>query len=526
VTIRQTPMLEWLETCESTSKLLKERTKDGFSRPTAVAAAMQTAGVGRLGRSWISQRDNLHLSIALPPGYLDANFLQVLPMVSGALAAEWIESKLGLSICIKWPNDLFLDGKKIGGILCEATYEGAEFRGAIIGIGINLVSSPKISESDAWDYWPGCLPSGSITPRPTREMAMELTESLLSGLKTLDMQDILGRWQRFAIKSGHEWINSKGPKTDASKAQAGFQRLLDRGIDKIGQLQLEPVVGSSGNSGIILVNSVANEHTWSLAKNGQAIVADVGNTVTKLAVVTNKEKIQVATVAAGDEAIERLLKSFTGAEKPSVIHTISVNPEGFEHFKRMVSAHGIHVREVQRQPVGLLNSHYDLNAIGMDRFASLEAFLYLNRLNITKTPAMVVSLGTATTVDIIDTKGCHLGGYIVAGLQTSLDAVSMRGRNLPKNLEVSDAFKASSQGKWPTSSRDAMTHGTAQMMLSFLQQERVKLAKQSGLDLGTVHVYLTGGFSEPVKHMWPDTNVHSDPQLTLLGTAVLAFNGR
>ena len=519
-------MLEWLETCESTSKLLKERTKDGFSRPIAVAAAMQTAGVGRLGRSWSSQRDNLHLSIALPPGWLDANFLQVLPIVSGALAAEWIEAKLGLAICIKWPNDLFLDGKKIGGILCEATYEGAEFRGAIIGIGINLVSSPKISASDAWDYLPGCLPNGSIARRPTKEMAMELTESLLSKLKTLDMQDILGRWQRFTIKTGHEWINSKEPITDASKAQAGFQRLLDRGINETGQLQLEPVVGSLANAEIILVNSVANEYTWSLAKNGQALVADVGNSVTKLAVVTNKEQIQVATVAAGDVAIEKLLKSFTGTEKPSVIHAISVNPEGFEHFKRMVSAHGIHVREVQRQPVGLLNSKYDLNVIGMDRFASLEGFMYLKRLDKAQYPAVIVSLGTATTVDIIDGNACHLGGYIVAGLQTSLDAVSLRGRNLPKSLDISDALNTASQGKWPTSSRDAMTQGIAQMTLSFLQQERVKLAKQSGLDVGAVHVYLTGGFSEQVKHLWPDTNVHSDPQLTLLGTAVLAFNGR
>ena len=139
---------------------------------------------------------------------------------------------------------------------------------------------------------------------------------------------------------------------------------------------------------------------------------------------------------------------------------------------------------------------------------------------------MVVSLGTATTVDIIDTKGCHLGGYIVAGLQTSLDAVSLRGRNLPKSLDISDALNTASQGKWPTSSREAMTHGTTQMTLSFLQQERVKLAKQSDLDVGAVNVYLTGGFSEQVKHLWPDANVHSAPQLTLLGTAVLAFNGR
>ena len=120
-------MLEWLETCESTSKLLKERTKDGFSRPIAVAAAMQTAGMGRLGRSWISQRDNLHLSIALPPGYLDAKFLQVLPIVSGTLTAEWIEAKLGLAICIKWPNDLFLDGKKLAAFSVKRPMRGRNF---------------------------------------------------------------------------------------------------------------------------------------------------------------------------------------------------------------------------------------------------------------------------------------------------------------------------------------------------------------------------------------------------------------
>lgn len=520
------PILEWLETCESTSKVLKDRTKDGVSGPMALAAATQTAGAGRLGRSWISKKDNLHLSIALPPGYVDTKLQALLPIISGVLVAEWIESKFGLTICLKWPNDLFLDSKKIGGILCEASYEGSEFRGVIIGIGINLADHPRITSQESWDYVPGRLIAGARAQPPIKELASDLTQSILGSLKVLDLQDILARWQRFAIKSGHEWIKSKKLAARDAKARSDIETCFDRGIDGAGQLRLECAVRSSVNADIILVNSVANEYTWSLAKNGKALVADVGNSVTKLAVAINKDKLEIEAVTTGDPGIAKFLSSFAGDDKPSLIHAISVNPEGLEQLKCTASAYDIAVREVQRQPVGLLHSKYDLNAIGMDRLAAIEAFFYLSRVGESKGPAMVVSLGTATTVDIIDKGGVHLGGYIVAGLQTFLDAVATRGRNLPKDLKLTEAFMPITHTDWPTSSRDAMTHGAVQMTLSFLQQEQVKLAKHCGVDVGAVHVHLTGGFSEMLKQLWPDPNVRADPCLTLLGTAVLAFNGR
>jgi BirA family biotin operon repressor/biotin-[acetyl-CoA-carboxylase] ligase len=519
-------ILEWLETCESTSRVLKDRIKDGLSAPMALAAGIQTAGVGRLGRSWVSKQGNLHLSIALPPGCIDAKLQPLLPIISGVLVAEWIESKFGLTICLKWPNDLFLDGKKIGGILCEATYEGSEFRGVIIGIGINLADRPRMTSQESWDYLPGLLPPAAGNYPPIKELATDLTQKVLSSLKGIDLQDILVRWQRFAIKSGHEWVKSKTHRPDTLMAQSDLERRWDRGIDGAGQLQLERAVEASANTEIILVNSVANEYTWSLAKNGRALVADVGNSVTKLGVVTNTDKLEVEAVTAGDPGIAKFLSSFNGDDKPSLIHAISVNPEGLEQLRSTASAYDMAVREVQRQPVGLRQSKYDLNAIGMDRLAAIEAFFYLSRVGGAKAPAMIVSLGTATTVDIIDDKSHHLGGYIVAGLQTSLDAVSTRGRNLPKNLDLSDAIKSLAQDKWPSVSRDAMTHGAVQMTLSFLQQERVKLAKHCNVDLSAVRVYLTGGFSEQIKQMWTDPNVHADPGLALLGTAVLALNGR
>jgi pantothenate kinase type III len=383
-----------------------------------------------------------------------------------------------------------------------------------------------MTSQESWDYLPGLLPPAAGNYPPIKELATDLTQSILGSLKGADLQDILVRWQRFAIKSGHEWIKSKMPLSDGHKVVSTAEKRFDRGIDGAGQLRLESVDSSQADTDIILVNSVANEYTWSLAKNGKALVADVGNSVTKLAVANNKDKIQIEMVAAGDQAIEKFLSSFTGADKPSVIHAISVNPEGLEHLKRVASSHGVALRELQREPVGLLQSKYDLNAIGMDRFASIEGLLYLRRLGVSQLPAVIVSLGTATTVDVIDTKGVHLGGYIVAGVKTSLDAVSTRGRNLPKGLELTEAFKPAPQINWPTASREAMTVGTIQMTLSFLQEERAKLAKHCGVDLSAVSVQLTGGFAEQFKHLWSDSNVHVDSSLTLLGIAVLAFNGR
>lgn len=523
----KTLMLEWLDTCESTSKLLKERVKQGFSAPAAVAAGTQTAGVGRLGRFWISESGNLHLSIALPPGVIDAKHLASLPIICGVLVAEWIESTFALSICIKWPNDLFLDGKKVGGILCEATYEGAEFRGVILGIGINLMAVPKVSDLKSWDYLPGKLLWASGAKIAPRDIAFRLTDHFLKALHRLDFEDILRRRQRFSIQSGHQWIKSKGALTGSPRDQLPYEALLDRGVDGTGQLRLEYGDGTPSNTGIILVNSVANEYTWAIAKNGKSVVADVGNSMTKLAVAANDHQIKLDTVAVGDEAIERLLKNFEDSDKPAVIHAVSVNPEGLERLRSLASASGLTVREVQRQPVALLKSKYDLQVIGMDRFAALEAFLNRQRMNRAHNPAMVVSLGTATTVDIIDSFGCHLGGYIVAGPQTALEAVSRRGRNLPKDLRISDAFSSPESAElYPTSSAQAMIDGTAQMMLSFLKGERAKLAKHCGVDVHQVHVSLTGGFSESFIKIWSDPGVQADPNLTLIGVAVLSFNGR
>jgi biotin-[acetyl-CoA-carboxylase] ligase BirA-like protein len=519
-------MLQWLETCDSTSHVLKEKIKHGFSVPQALAAGVQTAGVGRLGRTWQSENGNIHLSIALPPGYVDQGLIPRLPMISGILVAEWLEKYFSRVICLKWPNDLIADGKKIGGILCEASYSGSDFKGVVIGIGINVSSAPMLDEETS--YRAGYLASQSFRPVPAKELAGSLVEFFLAQLPHVKSQNLSGRWTRLAIKSEHLWIKSNGSSDKGlGSLSAEFPVWRDLGIDESGGLRLRLVDKSKLNGQVTVVNSVSNEHQWALSAQGRALVADIGNSATKLAVISNKDSLTIDATVTGDQAITDLLKSGAVSQLVPVIHCVSVNPDGYASLKKLAGQYNIAVREVHKDPVRLLNSSYDLVAIGGDRFAALEAVYYLQRHAAKPWPLMLVSLGTATTVDHIDNRGHHLGGYIVAGMNTALEALLARGRLLPKSIKLFDDKTVSGpMSNWPTNSNAAIAEGCLASTLGFLQSERTRLARHCNMSEGDVPVLLTGGFAEKLLPLWPDKGVVANPSLTLLGAAVLAFNGR
>jgi BirA family biotin operon repressor/biotin-[acetyl-CoA-carboxylase] ligase len=102
-----------------------------------VVALAQSAGRGRLGRSWITQPDGLAMSILLTPTLPTARW----PLI-GLVAGVSIADALGEAVKLKWPNDLVTtEGGKIGGILAEADVLAGR---VIVGIGLNLGSRPPI----------------------------------------------------------------------------------------------------------------------------------------------------------------------------------------------------------------------------------------------------------------------------------------------------------------------------------------------------------------------------------------------
>ena len=114
-----------------------------FSDRTVVRALKQTSGKGRLNRRWVDLGgENLFFSIILKPSdkFCDvyANLTQYMSVVLSKLLEEY-----GLMPQIKWPNDVLIDGKKIAGILSETVMQGANFKGLILGVGINLNAELK-----------------------------------------------------------------------------------------------------------------------------------------------------------------------------------------------------------------------------------------------------------------------------------------------------------------------------------------------------------------------------------------------
>lgn len=124
---------------DSTNNLAKAQSLAFDGRPVVYTAVVQTAGRGRLGRSWISRPGNLFMSQLFCPR-LPVSDLVFITSVSVAETITGLTS--GLDIAIKWPNDVLIAGAKICGILIES----ADNETVVIGTGVNLVSAPPAGQ--------------------------------------------------------------------------------------------------------------------------------------------------------------------------------------------------------------------------------------------------------------------------------------------------------------------------------------------------------------------------------------------
>lgn len=116
---------------------------------TIVVAESQTKGRGRLGRVWSSPKyKGIYLSLILKPKILP-NQASLLTLLSAVSICEAIKEITGLDIKIKWPNDVMLYNKKLGGILTELSAEMDEIHFMVIGIGLNVNNDKKTLVSAA-----------------------------------------------------------------------------------------------------------------------------------------------------------------------------------------------------------------------------------------------------------------------------------------------------------------------------------------------------------------------------------------
>lgn len=135
------------DTIDSTNTEALKQAKLGADEGLCIVADQQTAGRGRHGRTWVSEKGSgLYFSIMLRP-WIDTQFLPLITLMTGVAVHDTLE-EFGIDADIKWVNDLLVDEKKICGILAETT-DTDKGLAVVVGIGINIKSSnfpPEIAD--------------------------------------------------------------------------------------------------------------------------------------------------------------------------------------------------------------------------------------------------------------------------------------------------------------------------------------------------------------------------------------------
>ena len=123
---------------DSTNTAALNLAQKGAEHGTVVVAEEQTAGRGRLGRTWYSEKSNgIYVSVILRPSF-SPSAAPILTLMAGVATQHALSTITGLSVDIRWPNDLLVHGKKVGGILTEMNAELGRLHAVVLGMGINV----------------------------------------------------------------------------------------------------------------------------------------------------------------------------------------------------------------------------------------------------------------------------------------------------------------------------------------------------------------------------------------------------
>jgi BirA family biotin operon repressor/biotin-[acetyl-CoA-carboxylase] ligase len=168
----------------STNSDLAEAARSGAADRTVLIAEQQTAGRGRMQRTWVSEPGaGLYLSVLLRPAGVPATRLGWLPLLAGVALVRLARDTAGVPAVVKWPNDLLAgeDRAKCAGVLAEVV-GGPDGPAAVLGIGLNVGQRRADLPSGV-----GGLPATSLAAEgASRTDRTELAVALLSGLAELE----------------------------------------------------------------------------------------------------------------------------------------------------------------------------------------------------------------------------------------------------------------------------------------------------------------------------------------------------
>ena len=208
----------------STNDEAKRLARAGAPEGTAVVAARQTGGRGRFGRTWESPAGGAYVSCVLRPN-LPPSDVAPLSLVVAAGAARGLAT-LGLDAGIKWPNDLELDGRKLGGILLEMAAEADHVDWVVVGCGINVIG-------------PGHARAASVREVVPEVRVAEVAAAVLEGIAATYREFLAAGFAGIAVECAARATLTGKQVTVRDAAGDVVAEGTVRGIDDGGALLLE-----------------------------------------------------------------------------------------------------------------------------------------------------------------------------------------------------------------------------------------------------------------------------------------------
>ena len=237
--------IELFDCLPSTNREAAQFAQAEVEHGTVVVADSQTAGRGRLSRTWFSPPGaNLYCSIILrvmrPPERL-TEWLSWLPLISALAAAEAIEQVSSIHVSVKWPNDLLISERKVGGILCESGTGSRSDPFQIIGIGINV----NVDHED----WPADLLDSATSIWQERKIVVDrnrlLAQLLIELEQCVDELAIHGT-DRIALAYSQR-CSTIGHTIQATLATGAVLIGLAEGVGQDGSLRVRPQAAQPGS---------------------------------------------------------------------------------------------------------------------------------------------------------------------------------------------------------------------------------------------------------------------------------------
>lgn len=191
----------YFETIGSTNDEALRWLTNGAPDFSLVVANEQTKGRGRFDRRWVTRPgSSLAFTLILTNTINDPLRIPLYAPLGGIAVQEAVQNLLGLNACIKWPNDVLIDGKKFCGILVEAAWQGSDLLGVVMGIGINI-SPASLPDPSQQNFPATCLETAAGRSVDRVGLLRAVIDSINQWQPALGSEVFMQRWQeRLAFK--------------------------------------------------------------------------------------------------------------------------------------------------------------------------------------------------------------------------------------------------------------------------------------------------------------------------------------